>query len=411
MMINKYINNYFLFLFCILPLTIIIGSTVSLINIILIDLSFLILIIYQRNFDFIRSKPILYLFLLYIYLIFNSFISIDFNEGFFRNFGFIRIILLFIAFNFFFLQKDFYKKVFKFWSLIIFIVLLDVFIEAIFGKNILGFSGREQGYGLRIVSFFKDEPIVGSYLGGFYLLIIGFLMTELKDKNFLFVSIIMILIMVGIFLTGERAITIKAFLGLILFLLFNNLINIKKKIIIMSATITLVLFAVFNPFVEEGFLKHRYGRHLDRLLVKDNVYFLNYTYGFAIFKENKIFGVGNKNYRIESCKIENIKKYTNLCNTHPHQIYFELLSEHGIVGSFIILFLLFKLVFSKIFITLNSSNYFKLGSLIYITLIFTPLLPSGAFFSNYLLTIFAINLSIFYALDEKLNVFRKKNEY
>jgi len=409
MTINKYINNYFLFLFCIMPLTIVIGSTVSLFNIILIDISFLILIIYKRNFDFIRSKPISYLFILYIYLIFNSFISIDFNEGFFRNFGFIRIILLFMAFNFFFLQNDFYKKVFKFWSLTIFIVLFDVFIEAIFGKNILGFSGREQGYGLRIVSFFKDEPIVGSYLSGFYLLIIGFLMTELKNKNFLFVSVIMILIMVGIFLTGERAITIKTFLGLSLFLLFLNLINIRKKIMIISATIALILFTVFNPFVEEGFLKHRYGRHLDRLLVKDNVYFLNYTYGFEIFKENKIFGVGNKNYRIESCKIENIKKFNNLCNTHPHQIYFELLSEHGIIGSFIIIFVLFKLVFSKIFTTLNSSNYLKLGSFIYITLIFTPLLPSGAFFSNYLLTIFAINLSIFYALDEKLNVFRNKN--
>jgi len=409
MVVNKYINNYFLFLFCVIPLTIIIGSTFSLINILLIDISFLILIIYNRNFEFIKSKPILYLFLLYIYLIFNSFISIDFYEGFFRNFGFIRIIILFTAFNFFFLQDDFYKKVLKFWSLIIFIVLFDVFIEGFFGKNILGFSGKEQGYGLRIVSFFKDEPIVGGYLSGFYLLVVGFLMTEIKNKNFLFVSLIMILFMVGILLTGERAITIKSFFGLILFLLFINLINLKKKIILISAIITLILFAILNPFVEEGFLKHRYGRHLDRLLVKDNVYFLNYRYGYEIFKENKIFGVGNKNYRIESCKIENIKKYTNLCNTHPHQIYFELLSEHGIVGSFIIMFILFKLVFSKIFTTINSSKYLKLGSLIYMVLIFAPLLPSGAFFSNYVLTIFAINLSIFYASDEKLNIFRNKN--
>ena len=407
---NKYINNYFLFLFCVLPLTIVLGSTISLINIILIDISFLILIIYERNFNFIKSKPILYLFLLYAYLIFNSFISIDFNEGFFRNFGFIRIILLFMAFNFFFLQDDFYKKVLKFWLLIILIVLFDVFIEAFFGKNILGFSGKEEGYGLRIVSFFKDEPIVGSYLSGFYLIIVGFLMTELKNKNILFGSFTTILIMVGIFLTGERSITIKTFLGFSFFLLFINLINIKKKIIIISATITLVLFAVFNPFVEEGFLKHRYGRHLDRLLVKDNVYFLNYKYGFEIFKENKIFGVGNKNYRIESCKIENIKKYSNLCNTHPHQIYFELLSEHGIVGSFIIMFILFRLVFSKIFTTLNSSNYLKLGTFVYMALIFTPLLPSGAFFSNYLLTIFAINLSIFYASDKKLNIFSNQNK-
>ena len=131
--------------------------------------------------------------------------------------------------------------------------------------------------------------------------------------------------------------------------------------------------------------------------------------GFNVFKNHPIFGVGNKNYRIEACKIENIKKYNNLCSAHPHQIYFELLSEHGIIGTFIILFILFKLVFSKIFTTLNSSNYLKLGSFIYMALIFTPLLPSGAFFSNYSLTIFTINLSIFYALDKKLNIFSNHN--
>ncbi len=182
MIINKYIDNYFLFLFCIIPLTILIGPSISLINIILIDISFITLIIYNRNFDFLKDKSILYLFLLYIYLIFNSFISVDFYESFFRNFGFIRIIILFTAFNFFFLHDHFFKKVLKFWLLIIFIVLVDVYIEAFTGKNILGFDGLQ--YGKRIVSFFKDEPIVGGYLNGFYLLIIGFLMIELKKKIF-----------------------------------------------------------------------------------------------------------------------------------------------------------------------------------------------------------------------------------
>ena len=41
-------------------------------------------------------------------------------------------------------------------------------------------------------------------------------------------------------------------------------------------------------------------------------------------------------------------------------------------------------------------------------LVFTPLLPSGAFFNNFLLTIFMINLSIFYALDESSNIFKYK---
>ena len=38
-------------------------------------------------------------------------------------------------------------------------------------------------------------------------------------------------------------------------------------------------------------------------------------------------------------------------------------------------------------------------------LTFLPLLPSGAFFSSYSLTIFMINISIFYASDPKSNIF------
>ena len=117
-----------------------------------------------------------------------------------------------------------------------------------------------------------------------------------------------------------------------------------------------------------------------RLGSKDTVYYELYRSGLYVFKNNKIFGVGNKNYRVEACK-EGIRYY--YCSTHPHQIYFELLSEHGIVGTFIFIFILFKLVFSKIIQTLKSTNYLKMGSFIYIGLIFIPLLPSGAFFNNF----------------------------
>ena len=59
------------------------------------------------------------------------------------------------------------------------IVSIDIVIEAYFGKNILGFT---SDYGRRIVSFFKDEPIVGGYLNSFYLLLIGFLYLRFKTK-------------------------------------------------------------------------------------------------------------------------------------------------------------------------------------------------------------------------------------
>jgi len=177
MYLNKTINSYFLILFSLIPVTIIAGPAISIINILLIDLSFIILIIYNKNFNFLKNKTIIYFFILYIYLIFNSFISIDYSVGVLRNLGFLRIIILFAAFNYFFRDEGFFKKVITFWSIIISIVLVDVFIESFSGKNILGFG---ELYGKRVVSFFKDEPIVGGFLNGFYLIIIGFLLNELK---------------------------------------------------------------------------------------------------------------------------------------------------------------------------------------------------------------------------------------
>ena len=100
-----------------------------------------------------------------------------------------------------------------------------------------------------------------------------------------------------------------------------------------------------------------------------------------------------------------IDKYR--CITHPHQIYFEFLSEHGLVGTLIILSIFYKLIFSKILQTFHEQNYVKIGALIYLILVFAPIIPSGAFFNNYMLTIFALNLSIFYASDKKFNIFNK----
>ena len=140
--LNKHIQNYFLVLFSIIPLSIIIGSAASIVNILLIDLSFVLFIVYKKKFNFLKNKSIIYLFIFYFYLIFNSFISQDYSEGILRNFGFLRIIILFVAINYFFLNETFFKKVFKSWTLIILVVLIDVLIESFTGKNILGFGGR-----------------------------------------------------------------------------------------------------------------------------------------------------------------------------------------------------------------------------------------------------------------------------
>ena len=163
--------------------------------------------------------------------------------------------------------------------------------------------------------------------------------------------------------------------------------------------VVLILILVFNL----SYLKLRYFNQTSN--VKNTFYFNLYESGFEVFKNNKLLGVGNKNYRIETCNdIQKNNKY--ICTTHPHQIYFELLSEHGLIGTLIILGIFYKLIFSKISNTIRGKNYIKIGSLTYLILVFLPIIPSGAFFTDFVLTLFAINLAIFYATDDKLNIFK-----
>ena len=210
------LDNLILILFSIFPITIIVGPAVSFINVIFISIISIILIVTSRKYDFIKSQSIIFLFILFIYFLFNTLISIDYNYSILRNFGFIRFIFLFIAINFLFIKIKNLDFAFKVWLGTILLVIFDSFIEFSFGNNILGYG---QGlYADRIVSFFKDEPIVAAFLNGFFFLLIGYFFDsqQLKKKNkYLIYFILIVLFLVCVIITGERSNTIKALFGLL----------------------------------------------------------------------------------------------------------------------------------------------------------------------------------------------------
>jgi O-antigen ligase len=415
---NKILNSYFLLLFSFIPASIIVGPAISLVNILIIDFSFIFLILYKKDYKFLSNKTVKYIIFFCLYLIFNSIISKDFSMGAYRNFGFIRFGILFLAFNYFFYNKNFINKVLIAWILTLSILSLDTYIESIFGQNILGYG---EVYGRRIVSFFKDEPIVGGYINGFYLIFIGYLFyinKNISNKYKYIILIFSIFFIIAIILTGERSNTIKAIFGFFLFYFFNDFFKLKEKIFSIILLILLFTFLLNTS----NFLKLRYGGQVFKTIIyffqfnderneeddignnlKHDLYLGLYQSGFEVFKRYPVFGVGNKNYRVETCSNEKNSKY--FCSTHPHQIYFEFLSEHGLVGSMILFFILFNLIFSKIKIILNSKNYLQLGCLIFLITSFIPFLPGGAFFADYNLTIFWVNLSIMYSVGKKTNVY------
>ena len=409
---KELIEKTYFVLFSLIPISIIFGSAISLINILLISFVYLTHLISTKNFGFTKKPTFLILVLIYFYLIFNSFMSIDFQLGIFRNFGFIRFILLFLAINYFFYNFNRFDKVFKIWFIIIFAVVIDSFIEFIFGRNILGYG---TAYGNRIVSFFYDEPIVGAYLSGFVFIIAGYLFKSFQEKNQtirISILLILLLFLLCIFITGERSNTIKTFFGFFLFFYLNRSITFKVKFFCTIIFISLVSFI----FTNSEYLKHRYRGQLFNVIItkekrevfyQENLYSKLYRSGIEVFKNYPILGVGNKNYRIETCdKNKNNENY--YCLTHPHQVYIELLAEHGLVGTSVFLILIFYLIFKNFKIYLNSQNFIQLGSFIYLLTNFLPLLPSGSFFNDFNSSLFWINFSLMYACNKKTNFFQKK---
>ena len=426
------ISKYFFILFSLIPLSLVIGSAVSSINILLIAISFLFYSFYKKEWNWAKDKNIILLFVIYFYLIINSFISIDYSGGMIRNLGFVRFILFFAAFNYFFYHYEKFNKIFVIWIVVLLVVTLDVYLESITGKNMLG-----QGEGHdRVGSFFGDEQKVGGYIFCFYLLITGFLLNFLKPKskkNNYIILLFSLFFLFSIVATGERSNAMKAIIAFLIFFSFSSNFLLKEKIISLLSVIVISGFVYSNS----EFVKLRYGKQLFWKLESINhvinffkdpsfdgttnnddfhraigtKYFQLYASGIAVFKDHPYFGVGNKNYRIVTCPVpwpdDWNEKY--LCNTHPHQVYFEFLAEHGIIGTTILLVVFFTLIFKILRNVIISKNDLQLSSLIYVFLVFLPLLPSGAFFNDYYSTLFWINLSLMFAISRETNIYNLKN--
>ena len=411
-MTNNNIEKIYIFLFSLIPLSIIFGSSISLINILIILIFFLIFTSKSIEKEIFKNSTIIFLIFIYFYLIFNSFIAVDFEMSAIRNFGFIRFILFFIVVNYLFNLSNKTNNIFSFWSLLIIIVAFDSFIEFFLGRNILGYG---ELYGDRIVSFFKDEPIVGGYINAFIFIIIGYFFDKFFEKDLRFKILLVFIIFLlfsAVLITGERSNGIKVTFGLILFFILNKRLNFNYKIFTLLSVITIFLFAILNSSYLKNRYYHMFVYHLtdsERLSIflKKQQYFELYKSGIAIFKDYPFFGVGNKNYRVVSSRDENIRDDYEW-STHPHQIYFEFLSEHGAVGTIILLSLIFIMMFKNLKIIILSRNSIQLGCLIYLIINFLPILPSGSFFGDFNSTLFWLNLSIMYACNSKTNIFKKK---
>ena len=412
---SQFLNNFNHFfavlILSIYPITFFIGTGVLNFSVVLLDLILIFEIIRKKKYYFFKNSLFFYLIGLWLIFLLNLFFSINIENSLGRSIGFIRYILFVMTIIYFFnINNGLYRKIIlNTWSIIFLIICFDLIYEFFLGKNILGFTSYMPG---RLASFFNDELKIGHFYYGFSLIILSYILnSKLLEKYLLinneankkdFIFILALIFIVISFIIGERSNFVKTLTMLSLFIFFIKLSFNKNKLIIIIGLIIFFLLTInFNQAYKSRFINQLIKPLLNNPItyVSSTNYGDHYKFGLKIFSENKFFGIGLKNYRIE---VGN-KNYVN-SSIHPHQTHIEILSELGIVGylSFIIFFILSYLNYKK---NLNKSDqYFKLAGFLFIITSFIPLLPTGSFFTSHAATIFWMNYAFMNLSQKKLKL-------
>jgi len=290
------------------------------------------------------------------------------------------------------------------------IVSLDIIFQYIFGFNLIGL----KSYGSHNTGFFGDEIIAGGYLQNFSffaLLFLFYVLNEKKYIKFLYNPILFSILGLGILFSGNRMPLFLFLLGSFLIILFIN--KLRKIMFINSIFFFIIVLVLGNLDVNiKNRLESFYGTSkivLSKTFKKqkkiesneenkfDNLnknYENREKHGHAelfltaidTWKMNKIFGNGIKSFRIDCAKFVNPTN-DRICSNHPHNYYLEVLTETGIIGFLILifigsLFLIYILKNFKLFKENNLNDLFFSAASISLILEMFPIKSTGSFFST-----------------------------
>ena len=400
--------NHFLatILICLFPAFLVSSSILTNLSVVCVGFLFLFDAFKNKKYEYFKNKIFILLSIFFLYLIINFLHSQSFNyiyDSPQRSIGFIRFILLAFAIPYYFnIQKlKYLKLILSIWSFIFVFISIDLLVEYFYGRNLFGMSNVFPG---RLSGVMGDELKIGAYFLGFYFIFIGTIIKIFKYKKYLIILSIVLFTLIS-FLIGERANFLKLLFGLLFFLFFLDGYKTRYKVLILSIMLSFTIF-VANSNQD---LKDRFLNQFINYIVENGItqYYYNSQYGahfgvsIKIFKNYPLMGIGIKNF-MEECYANDQKKYDDerfllnkaRCNTHPHQLHLEILSQLGIIGYSMFLLFFIWFIGNGLLIYKKNKNIFHLGALTFVMIsLFMPL-PSGSFFTSFGASIFWINFGL-----------------
>ncbi len=448
-------------LFYILPLSFIAGNLIVSINLLLF-LIFSLFLIKKKNLTYRFSKVNWFLIIFFLYLFLSTVIQFnDYdvwiqkardavadqpldenlnpswlkknltfeNHPVFKSFLLLRFVILIFVIDTLFYNKILSLKKFFISSLFCTsFVSMDIIFQYISGFDIFGFSntGRHNS------GPFGNELIAGGYLLHFSFISFFYIFYKSKNLNNPLILLMVTVHALAIALAGNRMPLVLFMFGCFLLILFIKKI---RTVIISSLIIFFTIFFVIvsnddeikTPYqnfyyqtLHVGLIKQLTTKQDEKKELKkeeeNEVYKVGpdgkidsilrtsghariYLTAIEMWKENHIFGFGQKSFRVKCWEI--LPRIEGLaCANHPHNYYLEILSEGGIVG-FSLIIVFFIILLRECFVFLNKKKYQKNKSLyllIPIILIFFldiwPLKSTGSFFTNWGASLFWLNIAL-----------------
>jgi len=392
---NELEVNILFFSALLLPVSLFVGPFITEILILLICFSFIYYLISKKKKISFKNLEI-FLISFFCLIVISSLLSDHKLISLKSSFLSIRFFILIYAIIFIVNKLDYF---FKYFFIICFgALILNMFAGYLQIMEYIFLVKNNVHFSIIVSGFFGDEKKLGSFLCRLLPLVIGCYLLVSKNqvnKKVINILIFFIPILFLVFFTAERMAIVYCIFTILFFIFYAVKIN-RKAIIIFSLLIISIPLMVyvfnFNKFKET--INDSYNQIFPGGKL---VYFSKQHQTFAItsielFKKKPILGIGPNNFRrkCETTRDFIIKKYEFIdrnvqnCSTHPHNIFFQLLSETGLIGIFYyMVFNIFLLIETFRFLFKKNYNQISFFFLLPVFYYLNPFFPSGNFFNNW----------------------------